>query len=686
MKKTLLPFLLALLLLAAGCAFAETEAPDLTSRCTISLTGKNDVKNLQDRFFKSYAESKSAKAPVLKISSPEPVYGLYLCFRAMPAYEVQVDRGSGWETVCEGRTDFLHAFYELDGAREIRVLGTPPKASVMGFNEVAVFGAGKIPEWVQRWSPTPEKTDLLFVIGDPDEELLFLGGAIPVYAVERGHSAAVACVAYDNPSRRSELLNSLWSMGYRSYPIISDSARPAKKASDKKNTAFILNAVRQCRPEVIVTMDEKGEGKNAYRKLAAELCKLAFDKAAEGENGWQPKKLYLHLYGSSPTVLDWTQPLKTQRGLDGIGAARYAYLYYKTQDSTDKDVLREGVKYPNNTFGLYKSLVGEDVEKNDFLENIPEADLTPAPAWTSLAVDKASDILPDLNEKGFIHEGEFIYSDDAAGIYVYISPTVKVIINRRFDGALPLTWYESELWVDTEAGEFVQNIERDPAQRHRDRGDAAETALMHHVVFAVNGDYYTYRMGSKNGHPVGIEIRNGEIYFDSQYTEKTEFFPNLDTLAFYRDGRVDVHHSYELKPKEYLDAGAYNVYSFGPFLVRGGALSEWVQAPEKTNAKNPRHAFGMIEPGHYMDIMCEGRLGSRSEGVTMYQLALMAKKAGLTEALNLDGGQTAVVVFMGKQLNRIAKYNVGDKPNVSRPTCEVIGVGISDQVGTFEVK
>ena len=110
MKKTLLAALLVLLILLAGCASAETEAPDLTSRCTISLTGKNDVKNLRDHFFKSYAESKSAKSPVLKISSPEPVYGLYLCFRAMPAYEVQVDRGNGWETVCEGNPDFLHAF------------------------------------------------------------------------------------------------------------------------------------------------------------------------------------------------------------------------------------------------------------------------------------------------------------------------------------------------------------------------------------------------------------------------------------------------------------------------------------------------------------------------------------------------------------------------------------------------
>ena len=686
MKKTLLAALIVLLILLAGCAFAETEAPDLTSRCTISLTGTSNVKNLRDHYFKTYVECKGKKDPALKITSPEPVYGLYLCFRSMPAYEVQVDRGSGWETVYEGSPDLLHAFFELDGVTSSRVLGVASKPITMGFNEVTVFGAGKIPEWVQRWEPTPEKTDLLFVIGDPDEELLFLGGAIPVYAVENGHSAAVACVAYDNPSRRSELLNSLWSMGYRSYPIIGSIARPNKKATDKKNISFIIDTVQKCRPEVIVTMDEKGEGGNAYRKLAAELCKYAFDKAAEGENGWQAKKLYLHLYGNDPTVLDWTQPLESQKGLDGIGSARYASLYYKTQDNTKKDVLREGVKYPNNTFGLYKSLVGEDVEKNDFLENIPESDLTPAAERKDLSVDKITDILPELNEKGFIDEGEFIRSDDANGIYIYISPTAKIIINRRFDGALPLTWFESEIWVDIEAGEYVQNIERDPEQRHKDRGSAAETALKHHVVFAVNGDYYTYRMGSKNDHPVGIEIRNEEIYFDSQYAGKTDFFPNLDTLAFYKDGRVDVHHSYELKPQEYLANGAYNVYSFGPFLIRDGKLSEWVLDPEKTNAKNPRHAFGMIEPGHYVDIMCEGRLGSRSEGVTMYQMALLAKSAGLKECLNLDGGQTAAIVFMGKQLNQIAKYNVGDTPNTPRPTCEVIGVGISDQVGIFEVK
>ncbi len=688
MKKTCLLILFILLMAAVACAVGEEprrEAPEITASCEFSLNGKKSWKNVMDHSAKSYWESASVKNSALIITAKEPVYGLYLCFRTMPAYEIEVDRGAGWEKAADGNPEYLHAFYTFDGVNKIRIIATGDKKVIMGFNEISVFGEGEIPAWVQRWEPVPEKTDLMFVIANPDDEVLYMGGAIPVYAVEKRRATAVVCLAYDNPSRRSELLNSLWSMGYRYYPMIC-SVKSLSSKTREEALSFTCDAIRRCRPEVMVTLDENGEGNNPQRKMASSVCDSAFDRAAieNGANGtWQVRKLYKHLYGSTPTVLDWEQPLECQRGLTGISTARYAYLYYKTQDATDKSVLGTGTKYPNNQFGLARTTVGEDKQKNDFLENIPSDQLTEMPALKDLTVDKTADILPELNEAGYIDEGEFIYSDDLTGIYVYISPTLKIIINRRFDGSLPLTWFETEIWCDIQAGEMIQNVEIDPERRHKARGDAAETALMHHVVFAANGDYYTYRMGSKNGHPVGIEIRNGEIYFDTQYSEKTDFFPNLDTLAFYPDGRVEVHHSYELTAQEYLDRGAYNVFSFGPYLIKEGQLSEWVMDYTKTNAKNPRHVFGMITPGHYMDIMFEGRLGSRSEGVTMPQAALLAQAAGLMEACNLDGGQTAVVVFMGKQLNKIGKY---DGKTNARPTCEVFGAGISDQVGTFEVR
>ena len=688
MKKigTLLACILMILLICAAQGETITkEAPELTSGCQFSLNGNNRAKNVTDHFFKTYWEVENTKNPYVTITSQIPMHGLYLCFRTKPEYEVQVDRGNGWEKLADGNPEFLHVFYELGGAKQVRIQATSEKKVKLGFNEISVFGEGSIPEWVQRWEPTPEKTDLMFMIAQPDDELIYMGGAIPVYAVEQQHATAVVCMAYDNPSRRSELLNSLWSMGYRYYPLIYQDKLKSGNKEKEEAAAFAADAIRRCKPEVVVTLDENGEGKNGQRKMAAALCRDAFDAAAEDSEleGWQAKKLYMHLYGDDPIELDWEQPLASRNGLNAITVAREAHLYYKTQDASEKSVLTTGVKFPNNRFGLVKSLVGEDQKKNDFLENIPAEDLTKAQELTDLTVDKTAGILPELNAKGYIDEGEFIYSDDTTGIYVYISPTLKVIINRHFDGALPLTWFETDIWCDVEAGELVRNIEMDPAKRDKVRVDAAENALAHKVVYAMNGDYYTYRIGAKNGHPVGIEIRNGEIYYDAQYTEKTDFFPNLDTLAFFEDGHIEVHHSYELTPKEYLEQGAYDVYSFGPYLIRDRQLSKWVLDPGKTRAKNPRHAFGMVEPGHYKDIMCEGRLGSRSEGVTMPQIAFMAFEAGCVECCNLDGGQTAVVIFMGKQLNRIGEYN---KKTNARPTCEITGVGISDQVGVFEVK
>ena len=688
------------LLLPCAAAWGETEALEITESCTLSLgTSKKEPKNLTDRKFTSYAESKSVKNPALTVSSDTPVYGLYLCWQKMPeSYAVQVKRDGAWEDYAEGN-GYVHAFYALEGEKEIRVVARGEKKQTIGFNEVYVFGEGRIPDWVQRWEPTPTQCDLLFVVAHPEEELLYLGGAIPYYAVEQNRTVAVALMSYANTTRRSEFLNGLWSMGYRNYPVIGDfktakakGLKAAYRTIDSKNgekvlVSWLSDVIAETCPAVVVGPDENGEGSNGQRMMLADACKKVFDAAVDR---WQIQKLYLHLYGEAEdqVTFDWSRPMEKLGGRTGTGLAYYAYLFHKTQDDQERSVYKEGVNYANNRFGLALSMVGEDQIHQDFLENIPLEDLTEKPepereaAWSLAEVPG----LPELTEKGYLAEGEFIWSDDARGHYVFINETVKLIITRKFDGSLPLTWFETEIWCDLEAGEKMVNLEYTPekAVGKKSRVDAAKNAIANRLVFACNGDYYTYRVGSKNGRPVGVEIRDREIYFDDRYEElEAKFFPNLDTLAFYEDGRVDVHASMELSAQEYLDRGAYMVHSFGPYLIRGGELSDWVQDPTKSRAKNPRHAFGMIEPGHYVDIMCEGRLGSRSEGVTMPQLAFLCQAAGCVEACDLDGGQTAVVIFMGKQLNKIGKY---DGKTSARETCEVLGIGFSDQVGSWDLQ
>ena len=695
MKKTALLLIMILLMGVCSAATAEKDAPEITAKCLIELSGVKNPKNMTDRKFTTKSESKPQKNPSLTISSQSGIHGLYLCFQKKPErYEIQVKQGGSWETYCEGNA-YIHAFYSLDGVQDVRVYTAGSGKQVLGFNEVYVFGEGRLPGWVQQWEPTPEKSDILFAVAHPEEELLHLGGAIPYYAVEQERTVAVALLSYANTTRRSEFLNGLWSMGYRQYPVIGEfktsKAKSLKSAyknagGEQKVVSWLSDVLEQTRPEVLVGPDEKGEGNNSQRMMLADACRKAFLAA----KGWQPRKLYLHLYGNrgDQVVFDWNLPMEKLGGRTGMGLAYYAYLFHKTQDDQEKSVYQEGVQYANNTFGLAESLVGEDLLHRDLLENIPLEDLTEPEPREETTGWSLADVpgMPELNEKGYLDSGEFIWSDDAGGHYVYISSTLRLVIQRKFDGSLPLTWFETDILCDVEAGEKMVNVEYTPqkAVGKKSRVDAAKNATENHLVFACNGDYYTYRVGSKNGHPVGIEIRDGEVYFDDRYTEPvTTFFPNLDTLAFYEDGRVDVHASMERMARDYLDEGAYMVYSFGPYLIREGQLSAWVQDPNKSRAKNPRHAFGMIEPGHYVDIMCEGRLGSRSEGVTMPQLAFLCQAAGCIEACDLDGGQTAVVIFMGKQLNRIGKY---DGKTSARETCEVMGIGFSDQVGVYQIQ
>ena len=85
---TLLAVTLLLAALMIGIASAET-AIDLTENCELALDGKSSCKNLTDKKFTSYLESKSVKNPALTVSSKEPLYGIYLCFQKMPAeYEL----------------------------------------------------------------------------------------------------------------------------------------------------------------------------------------------------------------------------------------------------------------------------------------------------------------------------------------------------------------------------------------------------------------------------------------------------------------------------------------------------------------------------------------------------------------------------------------------------------------------
>ena len=273
---------------------------------------------MTDGKYTTYWESNKIRHPFVTISSEKPIHGLYLCFRQMPsAFEIQVPAGEEggeekWVTLTEGDTRFQHTFYALDGVRQVRIWSAQESSHKIGFNEIFVFGEGEIPDWVQRWEETEEKADILFFSAHPDDELIFLGGAIPTYAAEKQKRVVVAYLSWSNTTRRSEALNGLWSMGVRHYPEFggfqdsySKNAKEAyKKLGKDKVLSWVTGLYRKHRPEVVVTHDLNGEYGHGQHKMMADAAiqgyTLAADSASYPESAaeygtWQVRKLYVHL-------------------------------------------------------------------------------------------------------------------------------------------------------------------------------------------------------------------------------------------------------------------------------------------------------------------------------------------------------------------------------------------------------
>ncbi|MCR5567538.1 MAG: phosphodiester glycosidase family protein [Clostridiales bacterium] len=738
--KILLPILLILLLLAVP-AMAE-EAENLTAGLTMKVVDKpGKTGAITDGSYKSYWESSEIKGPWVVISSDKPIYGLYLCFRQMPeTYVIQKANGDDWVTVAEGgEPRYHHVFFELDGLKKIRILSTMEKKQAMGFNEIYAFGAGEVPDWVQRWEEPVEKADLLFLVAHPDDELLFTGGAIPTYAVEKGRNVAVAYLSFSNTTRRSEALNGLWAMGIRNYPVFgpfSDRYAKTGKAKDAYKEAggkqkvldWVNELYRRFRPEVVVTHAEDGEYGHPQHKMVADAAKECFALAADPVQSpesyqaygtWQVKKLYLHLYGegADQTVLDWDQPLSAFNGKTGAELAAEAFALHVTQKGMGTKIRGKFVEFtvedtgrkmfPYDHFGLQSTTVGPDEAKNDFLEHIGE---TENPAATDEQPEETetteltggtedadeperitvsfSDVTPPewadvtLNDRGFLDEGEYIFADSENGHYMYVNRTLRIVIERTYevpDRKHPFYCFTANVWCDIENGEYPQCVfnNPDPEQRNKSKNFAfiKDIAANSRAVLATSTDYYTYRISQP--YPTGIEIRNGEIIInDPRKLQRS--MPTYETLALYRDGHAESWSNEEKSAEEYIRDGALQVYTFGPCLVKNGELTEYI-LNRANESYNPRLAMGVAEPGHYVLVMCEGRI-ARSKGVQMRTLAKMMLERGCRLAVNLDGGQSAVITFMGKQLNQVVKSD----PK-GRLEGEILAFGFSDQVGTFEL-
>lgn len=166
--------------------------------------------------------------------------------------------------------------------------------------------------------------------------------------------------------------------------------------------------------------------------------------------------------------------------------------------------------------------------------------------------------------------------------------------------------------------------------------ETSEMAASSNAILAINGDYY----GARNR---GYVIRNGTLYRETSN--------NAEVLAIMNDGSFEVVSDSTVSAARLLEAGAVQVYSFGPGLIENGEIAvDENDEVGKAKASNPRTAICEIEPLHYLFVVSDGRT-DESEGLSLYELAEFLQTLGVRTAYNLDGGGSSTMVFMNEVVN-----------------------------------
>ncbi len=168
-------------------------------------------------------------------------------------------------------------------------------------------------------------------------------------------------------------------------------------------------------------------------------------------------------------------------------------------------------------------------------------------------------------------------------------------------------------------------------------------AKKYNAVVAVNGDNYS-AAGEELKH--SFIIRMGAV-------RRTKTNGKKDILIIDENG--DFHTFIKSKGADTFERDTghqiVNAFMFGPALVHEGEISTDPGYGYNPNGHQPRAAIGQLDTLSYVLVIADNPTGSDEQGVTHRELAEFMLELGCREAYNLDGGNSAVLVYNGKMYN-----------------------------------
>ena len=214
--------------------------------------------------------------------------------------------------------------------------------------------------------------------------------------------------------------------------------------------------------------------------------------------------------------------------------------------------------------------------------------------------------------------------------YAHVSQDLTIMIDKVEEP--DRQYFVAEIWCD--ASHIASLLASETLDRTVRYTTSEMFEMTQDAVMAINGDFISYQ-------DFGIAVRNGEIYRDSS---------GFELLVLYSDGEMVGIMPDKVDAQRLVNEGALQCWSYGPILVQNYVAYDDFTSRSTVNPNNPRTGIGMIEPGHYIVIVADGRREEYS-GPTLVEFAKMFEDYGCKIAYNLEGGSASTLVFKGEVIN-----------------------------------
>ena len=295
-------------------------------------------------------------------------------------------------------------------------------------------------------------------------------------------------------------------------------------------------------------------------------------------------------------------------------------------------------------------------------EPTPEPTATPEPT----RVPREGDFAVNFPDYDTGVDADYSYQSDELKIAITVHPTT--MRDEAGNRDLAETYYVADIWVRNlnslrmlfAKGEFYKGSE-----------DGDKLASRENAILAVNGSFCQ-----------GMVLCEGKVL---QGLRKNKGWNSCAVCLIYKDGTLKTFYlsNEKFDIDQEIENGAWFGWQFGPIVIR-----DHEEGPGATRyhgmGYKARNILGYYEPGHYAIVTCDCR-GDDARGMNEYMMVDLMKSTGVKDAFNLDGGTSAVLVFMGEIINKPVVGNNNGVIVYGRPLMDMFSFGEYDaESGAFQ--